>query len=70
MKKLIIDFRNFAKAPNKRQTSMPSTGFEPAIPAIEKPHAYAIDGTATGIVIPALSCMSSWSYSELSTATT
>jgi len=29
--------------------SMPSTGFEPAIPAIDGPQTYASDRTATGI---------------------
>ena len=28
---------------------MPSAGFEPAIPGIEKPKTYALDHTATGI---------------------
>jgi len=28
---------------------MPSVGFEPAIPAIKLPQAYALDRTATGI---------------------
>ena len=32
-----------------RRTSMPSAGFEPAIPAIEQPQTYALDGTATEI---------------------
>jgi len=30
---------------------MSSAGFEPAIPAIEHPHTYALDGAATGIGI-------------------
>jgi len=33
---------------HKRQTSMPSVGFEPAIPAIEGPQTYALDHMATG----------------------
>jgi hypothetical protein len=31
------------------RTSMPSAGFEPAIPAIEQPQTYSLDRTATGI---------------------
>jgi hypothetical protein len=31
------------------QTSMPPSGFEPAIPASERPQAYALDRAATGI---------------------
>jgi hypothetical protein len=34
---------------DKRQTSMPSAGFEPAIPAGERPQAHALDGAATRI---------------------
>ena len=34
---------------HKRRTSMPSAGFEPATPAIERPLSYALDGTAIGI---------------------
>jgi hypothetical protein len=33
----------------KRQTSMPTAGFEPAIPASERPQTQAIDRAATGI---------------------
>ena len=33
----------------KRQTSMPSAGFEPAIPASERPQTHALDRAATGI---------------------
>ena len=32
-----------------RRTSTSSTGFEPAIPAIKRPHTHALDCTATGI---------------------
>ena len=32
------------------QTSMPTAGFEPAIPASERPQSYALDRAATGIV--------------------
>jgi hypothetical protein len=34
---------------HKRQTSMPSVGFEPVIPAIEWPQTCALDRAATGI---------------------
>ena len=33
----------------KRQTSMPSAGFEPAIPVSEPPQTHTLDRTATGI---------------------
>jgi hypothetical protein len=33
----------------KRETSMPPKGFEPAIPASERPQTHAFDRTATGI---------------------
>jgi len=33
----------------KRRTSMPSAGFEPAIPAIKRQQIPAFDGTAVGI---------------------
>jgi hypothetical protein len=32
-----------------KQTSMPSVGFEPTIPAIEQPQTYALDGAANRI---------------------
>ena len=35
--------------PDKRQTSKPTAGFEPAIPAIERLQACALDRAATGI---------------------
>ena len=35
---------------HKRQTSMPPAGFEPTIPASERPHTQALDRAATGIV--------------------
>jgi hypothetical protein len=34
---------------HKRQTSMPPTGFEPTIPASERPQTHALDRAATGI---------------------
>jgi len=34
-----------------RRTSMPSTAFEPTVPAIQRPQTHALDGTATGIGI-------------------
>ena len=34
---------------NPTQISMTPAGFEPAIPAGERPHTYALDGVATGI---------------------
>jgi hypothetical protein len=34
---------------HKRQTSMPSVGFEPTIPASEQPQTYALDLAANGI---------------------
>jgi len=34
---------------HKRQTFMPSAGFEPAIPASQRPHTHALDRAATGI---------------------
>ena len=34
---------------HNRRTAMPSTGFEPAIPAIEGRKTYAIDRTAAGM---------------------
>jgi hypothetical protein len=36
----------------KRQTSMPSAGFEPAIPASERLQTHALDRTATGVIPP------------------
>jgi len=34
---------------HKRQTSMPPEGFEPSIPASERPQTHVLDRTATGI---------------------
>ena len=34
---------------HKRQTSMPPAGFEPEIPASERPQILALDSAATGI---------------------
>jgi hypothetical protein len=36
--------------PHKRQISMPPAGFEPAIPAGERPQTHDLNRTATGIV--------------------
>ena len=36
---------------HKRQTSMPPAGFEPTIPASERPQTHALDLAATGISI-------------------
>jgi hypothetical protein len=36
---------------HKRRISMPSAGFEPAIPVIERPQTYGLNRTATGIGI-------------------
>jgi hypothetical protein len=33
----------------KRKPSIPQAGFEPAIPASERPHTYVLDSAATGI---------------------
>jgi hypothetical protein len=35
----------------KRKTSMPHAGFEPTIPATERPQIHALDSEATGIGI-------------------
>ena len=37
-----------------RQTSMSSAGFEPAIPAVERPQTYALDWRTTGICLSSL----------------
>jgi hypothetical protein len=34
---------------HKRQTSMPSVGFEPAMPATKRPQTYDFNRAATGI---------------------
>jgi hypothetical protein len=34
---------------HKRQTSMPSAGFEPTVPVSERPQTHALDRAATGI---------------------
>jgi hypothetical protein len=34
---------------HKRQTPMPPAGFEPTIPACERPQTHALDGAATGM---------------------
>jgi len=41
----------------KRRTFMPSAGFEPAITALERPQMYALDRTATGIVLAGIYCL-------------
>ena len=35
---------------NTKNTSMPSVGFEPTIPAGERPQAYALNRAATGTI--------------------
>ena len=45
--KFIAAFRYFAKAPNKRKTSISLAGSEPAIPAVELLQTYTLDHTAT-----------------------
>jgi hypothetical protein len=37
---------------HKRQTSMPPVGFDPTIPASERPKTHVLDRTATGIGTP------------------
>ena len=49
MTMFIVAFSNFANLPNKKETSMPSVGFERAIPKTDRPQTYALEGTATGI---------------------
>jgi hypothetical protein len=41
---------NTQQAQEVKHTSMPSAGFEPAIPVIERPQTYALDRTATGSI--------------------
>ena len=36
---------------SRKRTSIPSSGFEPAIPSIRRLQAYTLDPTATGIVL-------------------
>jgi hypothetical protein len=47
---LIAEFATYTTH-NKHnmQTSIPSAGFEPAIPAAQQLQTYALDGTTTGI---------------------
>jgi hypothetical protein len=40
---------NWQHTTHKRETAMPTAGFEPTIPACERPQAHALDGAATGI---------------------
>jgi hypothetical protein len=49
MANLVVTFRSFANAPNESWKFMPSAGLDPATLAIERPQAYALDRTATGI---------------------
>ena len=48
----------YLTSPNthKRQTSMPSVGFEPTIPAGERPKTYALDRAATGADLLIMLC--------------
>ena len=47
---LVAEAANFTThKKHNRQTSMPSAGFEPAIPAIKRLQTYALDRTATEI---------------------
>jgi hypothetical protein len=47
---LVAEAATYTKHNNhKRRTSMTSTGFKPAIPAIQLTQTYALDGTAIGI---------------------
>ena len=39
---------------HKTQTSMPTAGVEPAIPASERPHTHALDRAATGVGDPVM----------------
>jgi hypothetical protein len=39
---------------HKRRISIPSRGFEPAIPAIERPQIYTLERTVTGIGVDIL----------------
>ena len=51
---------------HNRQTSMPSVGFEPAIPVGEWPQSYALDRAATGTAIWAVNYKNIWkAYKEL-----
>jgi hypothetical protein len=45
---LVADLYLTTHNTNKRQTSMPSAGFEPTISAGEQPQTYALDRAATG----------------------
>jgi hypothetical protein len=51
MRRLTVAFPNFANAPNRHKTrpAIPSTGFGPAIPAINLQQPYVFDCTATGM---------------------
>ena len=40
---------------HKKQTSIPQSGFEPALPASERPHTHMLDRVATGVVIYTIS---------------
>jgi hypothetical protein len=47
--KLIVTFRNSAKAPNMRKTIKLAVRCEPAIPPIKRLNTFVLDRTATGI---------------------
>jgi len=42
---LPLQYTTFTRDENQR----PRAAFEPAIPAVERPHTYALDSVATGI---------------------
>jgi len=46
---LCKDLRLTSHNTHKKQTSMPPAGFEPAIPASERPQTHALDRAATGM---------------------
>jgi hypothetical protein len=47
--KLVAQAATYTTRLHKRQTSMPPAGFEPTIPAIQRPRARTLDRTASGI---------------------
>ena len=46
---LVAGAANTTHNNHKKRTSIPSAGFEPATPVIERPKTYALDHTAAGI---------------------
>jgi hypothetical protein len=48
-----------------RQTSMPPAGFEPAIPASERPQTHALDRAATGIGFNLLKPSGNFTYDQV-----